>query len=82
MAHELSIEYNNAHNFFHITCPEGDYITDFNTENGDIRSYYGCRDIYAPGVLTEEHLRAKYHCITESEHRRLEALKEEAYNQE
>lgn len=79
--HTLNIELNNTHNFYKVTCPEGDYITTF--EEGDSpKDYYGCKEMYVPLVISEDEIREKYHCVTEEEHLEYERLKEEAFKKE
>lgn len=80
--HTLKIELNNTHNFYKVTCPEGDYITSYNSDTDDPKSYYGCKEMYVPLVLTEEDIREKYHCIIEAEHLEYERLKEESFMKE
>jgi len=79
--HELNIEKNLTHNFWKVTCPEGDYITKFK-DGDDPKDYYGGKELYVPGLTPEEDIRALYYCVTEEEHKGYEEDKEEAYRKE
>lgn len=82
MQHILKIELNNTHNFYKVTCPEGDYITKYNLDTSDPKDYYGCKEMYVPLVISETEIRETYHCITEEEHLVYERLKEETFKKE
>lgn len=81
MTHELNIEKNPTYNFWKVSCPAGDYITNFK-DGDDIKEYYGGKELYIPIIVSEEDIRAKYRCVTESEHEAYESAKEEAYRKE
>lgn len=79
MNHELNIEYNEACNFFVVTCPEGCYITDY-TEDQNIEEYIASTQMYVPGKYTEDEIRSQYRCITDAEKLDLDKLQEESMN--
>lgn len=75
--HKLNVEYNEAHSFWKVTCPEGDYVTTYN-DSDDITTYYGGKEAYLPKCFSENQIRAVYRCITEKEHLAYEAACKEA----
>lgn len=81
MAHELNIEYNKKCNFFRVTCPEGDYITDYTTDK-DIKDFISSQEMYVPGSYTSEQIQEMYHCITEEEKIELEKQRDEAIEED
>jgi hypothetical protein len=79
MEHELNIEYNEACNFFIVTCPEGCYITDY-TSDKNIEEYVTSTQMYIPGKYTADEIKTQYHCITEAEKAEFDKLAEENIN--
>lgn len=77
MEHELLIEFNSKCNFYKVTCPEGDYITDY-TEDKDIETYISSTEMYVPGTYTEEQIRNQYRCITDEEKASFDKKRDEA----
>lgn len=75
--HKLNVEYNEAHSFWKVTCPEGDYVTTY-ADTDDITTYYGGKEAYLPKCFSENQIRAVYRCITEKEHLAYEAACKEA----
>lgn len=66
--HKLTIQKNESLKFYKVTCPEGDYITDYDSSKMRPMEYYGTTEIYAPDTMTEEEIQSIYYCITEEEH--------------
>ena len=75
--HKLNVEYNEAHSFWKVSCPEGDYVTTY-SDKDDITTYYGGKEAYLPKFFSENQIRAVYRCITEKEHLAYEAACKEA----
>lgn len=81
MTHELTIEYNEACNFYKVTCENGCYITDY-TSDKNIEEYIASTEMYIPGKYTIEEIKNKYHCITEKEKDTFDKLYEENIEKE
>lgn len=71
---EFVIEPNLTYNFKKVYCSEGHYITKWN-DGDDICDFQGARLMYCPMDTDVESI---YHCISDEEFERLNALKEEA----
>lgn len=77
MKHELNIEKNLTHNFWKVTCPKGDYITKFK-DGDDPKDYYGGKELYVPGIISEDDIRNTYRCVTSEEHDSLNKRREDS----
>lgn len=77
----LIIEFNQEHNFYKITCPEGYYITDYD-ENDGIKSFYETKSVYCPGTMTTEDIKKRFYTITDEEAENFIAQREKAMESE
>lgn len=78
MDEKIIWEWDEAHKFYRVHCPEGHYMTEWTDDRTDYENFSDAKTIYTGS----DEKKGILHCITDGEHDRLSQLRSEKLREE